>query len=176
MAMRRTANGAAAGGIAALVWAAIEPVDRRAFGVEYSDVELLGKLVTRGESWPAAGLALHVANGLVAGAAYAQLKPFLPGPPPLRGALAALAENFATWPLTRVVDSRHPARRELPRLWGDRRALAQATFRHLAFGLVLGLLEDRLNADPGAEPPPVPASSNGQGELRIAAVGAGSDL
>lgn len=168
MRLRRSANGAIAGGIAAALWAAIEPADRRAFGVEYSDVELLGKFVTRDDSWPVAGLALHVANGALFGAAYAQAKPFLPGPPAARGAMAGLAENFATWPLTQLVNRHHPARHEIPQLWGDRRALAQATFRHALFGIVLGLLEERLNADPGAEPPPVPASSNGHGTIHLA--------
>jgi hypothetical protein len=38
----------------------------------------------------------------------------------------------------------HPARRELEPLTGNRRALAQATWRHLVFGAALGLLEPRL--------------------------------
>jgi hypothetical protein len=168
MSLRRSANGAIAGGIAAALWAAVEQADRHAFGVEYSDVELLGKFVTRDELWPAAGLAIHVANGALFGAAYAQAKPFLPGPPAARGVAAGLAENFATWPLTRFVGRVHPAGSEFPQLFGDRRALAQATFRHALFGLVLGLLEHRLNADPGAEPPPVPVSSNGHGSIHLA--------
>ncbi len=172
MTFRRSANGAIAGGIAAALWAAIEQADRHAFGVEYSDVELLGKFVTRSELWPAAGLALHVTNGAIFGAAYAQAKPFLPGPPAARGAIAGLAENFATWPLTQLVNRYHPAREDFPQLWGDRRALAQATFRHTLFGMVLGLLEERLNADPGAEPPPVPVSSNGHGTIHLAPTGA----
>ena len=96
-------NGAVAGGIAALVWAAVEPADKRAFDVDYSDVELLGKFVTRDEHWPAVGLAIHAANGALFGAAYAYAKPFIPGPPVLRGTLAGLAENFATWPLTQFI-------------------------------------------------------------------------
>jgi len=158
-------NGAVAGGIAALVWAAVEPADKRAFDVDYSDVELLGKFVTRDEHWPAIGLAIHAANGALFGAAYSYAKPFIPGPPVLRGTIAGLAENFATWPLTQFVNKHHPARKQIPQLWGSNTALAQATFRHALFGAVLGLLEERLNADPGAEPPPVPVSSNGHGEL-----------
>jgi hypothetical protein len=66
-------------------------------------------------------------------------------PPALGGALVAEVENFGLWPLGRASDRFHPARGELPRLTGNRRALAQATWRHLLFGLVLGELERRLN-------------------------------
>jgi hypothetical protein len=168
MRVRRSLNGAIAGGLAASIWAAQQPVDKRVFGYRYDDLELLGKLVTRGRHWPLAGLALHVQNGAAFGAAYAQLKPFIPGPPVTRAVIAALTESFATWPLAGLVDRHHPARKELPKLAGDRRALAQVIWRHLLFGAVLGVLEERLNADPGAEPPAVPASSNGHGDIEVA--------
>jgi hypothetical protein len=42
-------------------------------------------------------------------------------------------------------DRFHPARDQLPRLTGNRRALAQATWRHLLFGVVLGELERHAN-------------------------------
>jgi hypothetical protein len=173
MKSRRGTNGAVAGGIAALVWAAMEPADKRAFEVDYSDVEVLGTLVTTEEHWPAIGLAMHVANGALFGAIYSYAKPFIPGPPAVKGTLAGLAENFATWPLTQLVNRHHPERKRIPQLWGSNRALAQATFRHAVFGAVLGLLEGRLNADPAAELPPVAASSNGHGELHSALASAG---
>jgi hypothetical protein len=44
-----------------------------------------------------------------------------------------------------LVDRYHPARKELPKLAGNRRAFGQATTRHALFGIVLGLLEDALN-------------------------------
>src|ERR1700761_6611305 len=81
MTTRRVLNGALAGGIAAAVWAAQQPLDKRVFGCDYDDVELLGKFVTRGSGWQAAGLAIHVQNGAAFGAAYAGTRPFLPGPP-----------------------------------------------------------------------------------------------
>ena len=59
MDLRRSVNGALAGGVAAAVWAAQQPVDKRAFGSDYDDVELLGKLVTRDTGWHAAGLAIQ---------------------------------------------------------------------------------------------------------------------
>lgn len=170
MRMRRTLNGALAGAIAAGIWAGQQPLDRRMIGSRYDDVELLGKLITtRGTEWPLVGAALHLQNGAAFGALYAQLKPFIPGPPALRGVVAALTEHAATWPLVRFVDRHHPARRQLERLRGNDRALIQATWRHLLFGLALGVIEHRLNADPGAEPPPVPVSSNGHGDIEVAA-------
>jgi hypothetical protein len=59
---------------------------------------------------------------------------------------------------------------ELPKLWGSGRAFAQATWRHLLFGLILGELERRLNAGPEAAPPQPEAaySSNGHGSLETA--------
>ena len=58
----------------------------------------------------------------------------------------AQVENFGLWPLVRLTDRHHPARDELIPLAGNRRALAQATWRHGLFGLVLGALEARMRA------------------------------
>jgi hypothetical protein len=166
----RTARGALAGAVAAGLWAAQSPLDQRVFGVPYLDEELLGKAVTRGRAWHPVGIALHVLNGALFGAAYANVAPSLPLPPWARGPIAGLAEHAATWPLTVVVDEHHPARNELPRLSGSRRAFAQATWRHLLFGVVLGELERRLNPPPAPPPPPYAAaiSSNGHGDLEAA--------
>ena len=68
---------------------------------------------------------------------------------------------------------RRAARRELETLSGNRRVLAQATWRHLLFGIVLGELERRLNPADEFEPPPeVPVSSNGHGNIEHAAAAA----
>jgi hypothetical protein len=138
-------RGALAGSVAAVVMTLEQPLDKRLFDSEYDDVEILGKLVTRGEHWQSIGFALHVQNGAVLGAVYARLKPSRPGPAVLRGLLAGLIEHLATWPMVALVDRYHPARRELPRLAANRRAFGQATIRHAVFGMVLGLLEDTLN-------------------------------
>ena len=84
-------------------------------------------------------------NGAFFGAAYARLKPSLPGSAVLRGLLVGLIEHVAAWPLTVLFDRYHPARKELPKLAANRRAFGQATIRHAVFGIVLGLLEDALN-------------------------------
>ena len=67
--------------IGAAIWAAQEPLDKRVFGSGYDDVEILGKLVTRGSGWHAAGLAIHLANGAMFGATYALVRPLVPVPP-----------------------------------------------------------------------------------------------
>ncbi len=166
----KTARGALAGAVAAGVWAAQSPLDQRVFGVPYLDQELLGKAVTRGRAWHPVGVALHVANGALFGAAYAKVAPSLPLAPWARGPAAGLAEHLATWPLTLLVDEHHPARGELVRLARNPRAFAQATWRHLVFGVVLGELERRLNPPPKAplfqfEPA---ISSNGHGDIEQA--------
>jgi hypothetical protein len=163
-------RGALAGGIAAAVWAAQQPLDKRFFDCDYDDTEMMGKLVTRGPEWRPIGLALHLQNGALVGAVYALGQPFLPGPPVARGLLAGMAEHFLFWPASRIVDRHHPARGELTPLWGNRRALAQATWRHALFGVVLGALEHVLNDRSADEPPPIPVSSNGHGDLETAAV------
>jgi hypothetical protein len=170
MTTRRVLNGALAGGIAAAVWAAQQPLDKRVFGSNYDDVELLGKFVTRGPGWHPAGLALHLQNGVLFGAAYAGVRPFLPGPPVALAVGAAMAEHFGGWAGVGYVDRFHPARGELVPLKGNRRALAQATWRHLLFGAVMGVIEARLNDRSDEEPPPaVPVESNGHGNIEAAA-------
>src|SRR3954447_6955355 len=80
MPVSRSINGAVAGGVAAAIWAAQQPLDKRLFGTDYDDLAILGKAVTRGDEWPYVGLALHLVNGAIFGAVYAQLRPFLVGP------------------------------------------------------------------------------------------------
>ena len=84
------------------------------------------------------------AERAVLGAAYARLKPSLPGSAVLRGLLRP-SSTVAAWPLTVLFDRYHPAREELPKLAANRRAFGQATIRHAVFGIVLGLLEHALN-------------------------------
>jgi hypothetical protein len=170
--VRRALRGAAAGAIAGVIWAAQQDVDKRVFGIDYDDTELLGKFVTRGAAWRPIGIALHVANGAAFGAVYATVTPRVSGPGWAKGAAAGLAENFVSWPLVSLVDDFHPARKELPDLKGNQAALAQATWRHLLFGFVLGALEERFNGAPsdrrGTATPP--ASSNGHGDISRASV------
>jgi len=124
--------------IAAGVWAAAEPTLGRLLRTSYSDVRLLGRLTPAGRAWPAAGLALHLANGAVFGAAFARLG--------LRGrragVLAAEAENLVLWPGFVAVDRIHPDRRNgaWPPLATSPRVAAYEIAAHAIFGAVLGSL------------------------------------
>ncbi len=126
-------RGALAGVAAAAVWAAAEPLARRAFRTPYSDVDLLG-------GGPV-GLALHTANG--AGFGYVFVK--LGGRGVVDGIVAAVVENTLLWPGMFVVDRVHPRRRDgtLPPLARNPRVFAQETFVHVLFGTVLGALGPR---------------------------------
>jgi hypothetical protein len=172
-AAQRSLRGALAGATAAAVWAAQEPLDRRIFGVPYSDVELLGRWVVRRADgpWRAVGLALHVVNGAAFGAIYANLAPAVPAPPVARGLLAGLTEHLASWPGTRWLARVHPSGDQLPLLWGSRRAFAQAAWRHALFGVVLGETERRLNQPEAApaRPSGVVAATNGHGSAQALA-------
>jgi hypothetical protein len=162
--------------VAAAVWALQQPIDKLLFSSRYDDVELLGKAITRGDGWYPVGLALHMQNGALFGAVYANLAPALPVAPVLRGPTVALAEHLALWPFGVLSDRLHPARSELAPFAGNRRAFVQAAWRHLVFGLILGELERRLNAEPETAPPEPEAdySSNGHGSLEHAVTASGS--
>ena len=169
----QTLRGALAGAVAAGVWAAQQPLDKRVFGVDYDDTELLGKLVTSGPAWRPVGVALHLLNGAAFGAAYSAVAPSLQIPSWARGPLAAMAEHASTWPLTALIGRLHPAGDDFPPLFANPRALAQATWRHMLFGVVLGELERRLNAPADSDVPSYEhvASTNGHGDLEAALSG-----
>jgi hypothetical protein len=135
------ARTALAGAGAAAIWAAAEPIDMRVLRHDYSDVAMLGKLVTRSRAWPLAGLAIHVANGAVFGLALHEVRrrTKLPARPLALG--LALAEHSALYPLGYLVDRHHPARGEpgvAPMF--TPRGFALETWRHALFGVALGRL------------------------------------
>jgi hypothetical protein len=135
----------AAGAAAAAVWALQEPLDRRIFRSDYSDVALLGKAVTRGPLWWPVGFALHLANGAVFGLALHALRRRLPLGTRSAAAATALGEHLSLYPLCYFIDRYHPGRGEagIPPLLRNPRAFAQATWRHAVFGAVLGELLSR---------------------------------
>ncbi len=116
---------AAAGAVAAVVWGLQEPLDRRVFGCDYSDVLFLG----RGRR--SLGFAVHAVNGALFGVAFDAARQRVAVDQRRLALGLALAEHLATWPLIGIVD------RELVT---SGRAFAQATYRHALFGLVLGRL------------------------------------
>ena len=116
---------AAAGAVAAVVWGAQEPLDRRLFGCDYSDVRFLGR-----GSYPL-GFVVHAANGALFGLAFDAVR-LRSDVGQRRLALGlALAEHVALWPLIGLVD------RDLVT---SGRGFAQATYRHALFGALLGRL------------------------------------
>ena len=132
---------ALAGAAAALLWAALEPIDIRVFRNDYSDVAVLGKLVTRNSAWPIAGIAFHVMNGALFGLAFDEVRKRTSLPPRRLALGLAFAEHVALFPLSYLVDRTHPARGEPGvRQLFSRRGFAQATVRHALFGAVLGRL------------------------------------
>jgi hypothetical protein len=135
MPQARILRGAAAGAVAAAVWAAQEPIDIRLFDVPYSDPELLAKPFGGSR---VAGIPIHLTNGALFGAIYALVAQRLPGPGALKGAAAGLTEHLATWPATRFLPG--------VKLWGNHRAFAQGVWRHLLFGAVLGAAYERLSS------------------------------
>jgi hypothetical protein len=116
---------AAAGAAAATVWALLEPIDRRAFRCDYSDVELVGLGDRR------LGLVVHAANGALFGVAFDAVRRRVPIDQRRLALGLALAEHVALWPALALVDRRVAA---------SPRAFVQGTFRHAVFGLVLGRL------------------------------------
>jgi hypothetical protein len=140
--MSERLRSAAAGGVAAIVWALQEPLDQRLLRSDYSDVALLGKAVTRGPGWRVAGVAIHAVNGVVFGLAFHELRRRLRLDPRGLALGMALGEHVSLYPLSYFIDRYHPARGDpgIPPLLRNRRAFVQATWRHTLFGLMLGRL------------------------------------
>ena len=139
MTARRRA--ALAGAVAATTWALLEPLDKRLFRYDYSDIAVLRKLLTRGPGWRAAGFALHAANGAVFGLVFNEARQLVDADARRLAVAMALGEHVALFPLSWFVDRHHPARGTagVPPLLNPR-AFGQATVRHATFGLVLGRL------------------------------------
>src|SRR5512132_2232439 len=132
---------AGAGSIAALVWGALEPVDRRLFRHDYSDVAVLGKAFTRGSGWRPLGFAIHALNGAIFGLAYYEIARRVDRDRRRLALELALAEHLTLFSTGKLVDRHHPARGEpgLEHLF-SLPAFGQATLRHAVFGKVLGTL------------------------------------
>ena len=110
---------AIAGAAAATVWGLQERLDQRVFGCDYSDLEIVG-LGNR-----KLGYVVHAANGAAFGLAYDWLRQRREVSP----VALAVAENTVLWPLIGLIE---------PRYLTSPRALAQATWRHVLFGWLLG--------------------------------------
>ena len=135
------ARSAAAGAVAAAVWALQEPLDKRIVRHDYSDVALLGKFFTRGPNWWRVGFAVHVANGAVFGLVFDEARRRLDVEQRRLAIGMALGEHLVLFSIGAAVDRYHPARGEpgLAPLF-SKRAFVLATWRHTLFGWVLGRL------------------------------------
>jgi hypothetical protein len=132
-------RGSLAGAAAAAVWAAAEPAVSRLVGAPwYSDIRLLGRLLTTRRAWPVTGVASHLVNGAVFGATFERLG----GRGWKQGVVAAEVENVGLWAGMAVIDRIHPDRRSgaWPRLLTNRRVVTHEVVMHAIFGAVLGLL------------------------------------
>ena len=131
----------AAGSAAALVWGALEPLDRRLFRHDYSDIAVLGKAFTRGSGWRPLGFAIHAVNGAIFGAAYYEIAKRVSRDPRRLAVELALLEHVTLFSTGVLVDRHHPLRGEpgVATLFCPQ-AFAQATVRHALFGVVLGAL------------------------------------
>ena len=116
---------AVAGSLAATVWGLQEPLDRRVFGCDYSDVLFLG----RGRR--SLGFVVHAANGALFGIAFDAVRRRVDVDQRRLALVLALGEHSALWPFISFVDRS---------LVTSPRAFAQATYRHALFGFVLGRL------------------------------------
>ena len=56
--LQTSLRGGVAGAVATVVMTLEQPLDKRLFDSKYDDVEILGKLVTRGDEWRPIGFAL----------------------------------------------------------------------------------------------------------------------
>jgi hypothetical protein len=110
---------AAAGAVAATIWGLQEPLDRRVFRCDYSDVRLVH------------GLAVHAVNGALFGLAFDAIRKRTEIDQRRLAVGLALAEHTALWPLMALIDRG---------LATSPRAFAQGLYRHALFGLVLGRL------------------------------------
>jgi len=110
---------ALAGAIAATVWGLQEPLDRRVFRCDYSDVRLVG------------GLPVHALNGALFGLAFAAVRRRTDVDKTRLAVGLAVTEHTVLWPLLGLFE---------PEVVKSPRAFAQGVYRHVLFGYVLGRL------------------------------------
>jgi hypothetical protein len=110
---------ALAGAVAATVWGLQEPIDRRVFRCDYSDVRLVG------------GLPVHALNGALFGLAFAAVRRRTNVDQTRLAVGLAVAEHTALWPLLGLL---------APEVAKSPRAFAQGVYRHALFGYLLAKL------------------------------------
>jgi hypothetical protein len=137
--------GALSGLVAAVAFLVAMAIDIRATRSHANDLRLLAGLFPfLRERWLVSGTLMHLINGTALGVAYARVEDRFDAPGWLKGTVFALVENALLWPLITVLDRVHPEIREgtLPK-FNRPLPFAQEVFRHVAYGLVLGILYER---------------------------------
>jgi hypothetical protein len=110
---------ALAGAVAATVWGLQEPLDRRLFRCDYSDVKLVG------------GFGVHALNGALFGLGFDFVRRRTNIDQRRLAIALAVAEHTALWPVLGLL---------APEVAKSPRAFAQGVYRHALFGFVLGRL------------------------------------
>ena len=132
---------------AGAAFVAVLEADLRLTGRNVDDLLVLGRPFAEEPTRArAVGGVIHALNSLAVASLYAMLEPRLPGRPWLKGFIFANVENVILYPITLFEDI-HPAVRTgqvdryftWPAFW-------QSVPRHIAFGVVLGVLYDRLRS------------------------------
>jgi hypothetical protein len=136
---------------AGAAFVAVLEADLRLTGRYVDDLMILGRpFVADPTKARAVGGAIHVVNSLALAGLYAMLERRIAGPAWLKGVVFANVENVILYPVTRFEDI-HPAIRtgqvdrycNWPAFW-------QSVPRHIVFGVVLGMVYDRVrSADTG---------------------------
>jgi len=132
---------------AGAAFVAVLEADIRLTGRNVDDLLVLGRPFAEEPTQARAiGGAIHAVNSLAPTTLYALVERRLPGPAWLKGVIFANVENVILYPITLFEDI-HPAIRlgqvdryfTWPAFW-------QSVPRHIAFGVVLGVLYDRLRS------------------------------
>jgi len=140
------AKAVAVSGLAAgAAFVAVLEVDLRLTGRNVDDLMILGRpFFAEPTKARAIGGAIHALNSLALAGLYAMLERRIPGPAWLKGVVFANVENAILYPVTRFEDI-HPAicTGQVDRYY-NWPAFWQSVPRHIAFGVVLGMLYDRV--------------------------------
>jgi len=139
----------AAGMVAGLAFVATMETEFRVGGRRLDDLVLLGRPLAKDQhSARRIGLAIHFFNSAGLALLYARFADRLPGPLWFRGALFANLENTVIYP-SLSLEEYHPAVRngEIDRYFSWR-SYWQSVPRHVVYGVVVGILYDRIRRDP----------------------------
>jgi hypothetical protein len=142
------AKAVAVSGLAAgTAFVAVLEADLRLTGRHVDDLMILGRpFFADPTKARAIGGAIHALNSLALAGLYGMLERRIPGPAWLKGVVFANVENVILYPVTRFEDI-HPAIRsgEVDRYY-NWPAFWQSVPRHIAFGVVLGMVYDRMRS------------------------------